>query len=90
LNPNRVLCFECTSSFEVIPPSDQEYCIPREKPKTNDYVLRAYGCDESHHKNSVYWEKKDYADIQYSGNHTRHYEDASAKRKRQDSDLSRN
>jgi len=90
LNLNRVLCFACTSSFEVSSPPNQEYCIPREKPKTNDYVSKTYECDENHHKNPVYWEKKDYAAIQESENHIRHYEDPAAKRKRQDGDLARN
>lgn len=52
-------CFECGSSFEIIPPLDLQYCIPREKPKTRDYLSRTYECTSNHHKNAIYWERKD-------------------------------
>ena len=26
---NKGLCYKCTSSFEIIPPPDLHYCIPR-------------------------------------------------------------
>jgi hypothetical protein len=86
---NRGLCYECDSSFVIVPPSDIQYCVPREQPKTTDYLSKTYECDESHHRNSVYWEKKDYATVFDSWQSTRHYEDLSARRKREDSDLAR-
>ena len=53
-------CFYCGSSFEIIPPQDLRYCIPREQPTTGDYLSCAYKCNGSHHhKNAVYWEKND-------------------------------
>ena len=86
---NKGLCYKCTSSFEIIPPPDVHYCIPREQPKTSDYVSSIYECDESHHRNSVYWERKDHATIFDSWQSTRHYEDIQARRKREDYDLAR-
>ena len=86
---NRGLCNACTSSFEIIPPSDLHYCIPREQPKTSDYVSRTYECDENHHRNPVYWERKDYATSFDSSQSTRHYEDLQARIKREDCDLAR-
>ena len=50
---NRGLCYACTSSFEIIPPLDLEYCVPREQPKTTDYLSRIYECEESHHRSSL-------------------------------------
>ena len=78
---NRGLCYVCTSSFEIIPPSDLQYCIPREQPKTSDYVSRTYECDERHHRNPVYWERKDYATVIDSWQFTRHYEDSAEEKK---------
>jgi hypothetical protein len=86
---NRGICYVCDSSFEIVPPSDIQYCVPREQPKTTDYLSRTYECDESHHRNSVYWERKDYATVFDSWQSTRHYEDLPARRKREDSDLAR-
>ena len=65
------------------------YCIPREQPKTNDFVSRIYECEESHHRNPVYWERNDYAAVFDSLQSTRHYEDLQARRKREDCDLAR-
>ena len=84
-----VLCCACTSSFEIIPPSDLHYCIPREQPKTGDFVTRIYECEEGHHSNLVYWEKKDYTTIFDSWQSTRQYEDLLERRKREDCDLAR-
>ena len=86
---NKGICYICTSTFEIIPPLDLHYCIPREQPKTSDYVPSVYECEESHHKNSVYWERKDYATVFDSWQSSRHYEDLQARRKREDYDLAR-
>ena len=61
----------------------------REQPKTSDYVSRTYECDENHHRNPVYWERKDYATSFDSWQSTRHYEDLQARIKREDCDLAR-
>ena len=86
MNQHKGLCYICTSSFEIIPPPDLHYCIPREQPKTRDYVTNIYECEEGHHRNSVYWERKDYSIVD-SWESTRHYEDLQARRKREDYDL---
>ena len=51
-------CKDCPNTFELIPPADKEYTIPREKPQTDDYIERFYECEEGH-KNTIYWEKED-------------------------------
>ena len=79
----------CSSSFEIIPPLELEYCVPREQPKTTDYLSRIYECEESHHRNPAYWERKDYAIVFDSWQSTRHYEDLEARRKRENCDLAR-
>ena len=56
----RVLCYSsrCPSTFELIPPSDGYYNIPKEKPTSNDNIKRIYEC-ENGHKNIIYWHKRD-------------------------------
>ena len=44
---NKGICYICTSTFEIIPPQDLHYCIPREQPKTSDYVSSVYECEET-------------------------------------------
>jgi len=39
---NRASCSQCPSTFELIPPAEREYSVPREKPKTDDYRKRIY------------------------------------------------
>ena len=53
----RVSCSQCPSSYELLPPADMRYSIPREKPTSNDYIQRIYECDEEHHRNTIYWER---------------------------------
>ena len=54
----RTSCKECPSSFELIPPADTDYSVPREKPKTEDYIQIIYECAEEQHRNTIYWERK--------------------------------
>jgi hypothetical protein len=55
----RKSCAKCPSTFELVPPADPEYSIPREKPKSNDYIERFYECEEERHRNTIYWEKEE-------------------------------
>ena len=56
----RASCKECPSSYELIPPADTDYSVPREKPKTEDYIQRIYECAEEGHRNTIYWEKEEH------------------------------
>jgi len=53
----RAQCAECPNSFELIPPADASYKIPKEKPTSDDYIKRVYECEEGH-RNTIYWEKE--------------------------------
>ena len=55
----KAQCSECPNSFEIIPPADLSYKIPREKPTTDDNIKRIYECPEGH-RNTIYWEKKSF------------------------------
>lgn len=50
-------CSECQGRYELVPPADPRYTIPREKPTSDDYIKRVYECDEEHHLNTIYWEQ---------------------------------
>lgn len=53
----KAQCVECTSTFELIPPADKDYSIPKETPAPNgEHVLRIYECEEGH-RNTIYWHK---------------------------------
>ena len=52
-------CSECPSTFKLVPPADQRYVNPREKPTDEDYIKRIYECEDERHRNTVYWGKKD-------------------------------
>jgi hypothetical protein len=52
-------CAECTSSFNLLPPADEEYHIPKERPRGEDYIKRLYECELNHHPNIIYWQKAD-------------------------------
>jgi hypothetical protein len=81
-------CFYCGSSFEIIPPIDPRYCIPREQPRTEDYLSCAYKCNGSHHhKNAVYWERDDI--VSDTGHFSRHFEKLEERRQRENSDVTR-
>ena len=58
--PEKTSCSECPGSYELIPPADPNYRIPREKPTSDDYVKRVYECEKGH-RNTIYWEKKAFA-----------------------------
>jgi len=81
-------CLECGSSFEIIPPLDLQYCVPREKPRSRDYLSRTYECTGNHHQNAIFWERKE-STIFDSADLTGHYEELPARRERLNSELAR-
>jgi hypothetical protein len=53
---SRAQCSECPSSFELVPPADPEYSIPKlGQPSDPDYIKRIYECDDEKHRNTVWW-----------------------------------
>lgn len=56
----RASCSECPGTYELIPPPDPEYSEPKEKPTSEDNTKRIYECDVEHHRNTIYWHKKEY------------------------------
>lgn len=79
-------CFQCGSSFEIIPPFDADYCVPREQPRTRDYLSRTYECTGNHHhRNAVYWERDDL--VIDTGGFSRHFEELPERRERESSDV---
>jgi hypothetical protein len=54
---SKASCSECPSSFELIPPADSAYNVPKEKPTTEDYIKRIYECDDEKHRNTIFWQK---------------------------------
>lgn len=56
----RTSCSQCPSTYELVPPAETEYSIPREAPKTNDYRKRIYECEHEQHPNIIYWEKHEH------------------------------
>jgi hypothetical protein len=54
----RASCSQCTSSFNLIPPADEEYSVPTEKSRNEDHIKRVYECELNHHLNTIYWEKR--------------------------------
>ena len=55
----RTSCSECPSTYELVPPADPAYSEPKEKPTSDDNIKRIYVCDGEHHRNTIYWHKKD-------------------------------
>jgi len=53
----KASCSECPNSFELIPPADKDYSVPKEKTSSDDVIKRVYECDEEHHRNTIYWHK---------------------------------
>ena len=51
-------CPECQGRYELIPPADPSYKVPREKSKSDDYIKMVYECDEEHHLITIYWEQE--------------------------------
>ena len=48
-------CHDCPNTFEMIPPIDSRYTIPRdEKPENGEYRMTIGEC-ESGHINKIYW-----------------------------------
>jgi hypothetical protein len=77
--------FECGSSFEVIPPLDLQYCVPREKPTSRDYLALNYECTVNHHVNAIFWERQD--SLIFDSTHfTEHYEGLIARKERLNSE----
>ena len=59
-NYEKETCTDCGGEFEIIPPIDAEYYIPKlNRPKDDDYEERAYECDNFAHRKIIYWIKKD-------------------------------
>lgn len=56
----RASCSQCPSTYELVPPAEQEYSVPREKPRTEDYRKRIYECEDEQHQNIIYWEKQEH------------------------------
>ena len=57
----RASCSECPGSFELIPPADKDYCVPKlSEPEPADFIKRFYECESEGHRNTIYWTKKDY------------------------------
>jgi hypothetical protein len=56
----KASCKECPSSFELVPPADTEYSIPREIHQTDNYIERNYECADKGHRNTIYWEKEEH------------------------------
>jgi acyl-ACP thioesterase len=56
----KASCSECPSTYELIPPPDPEYSEPKENPTSDDYIKRIYECDEEGHRNTIYWQKKEF------------------------------
>jgi hypothetical protein len=54
----RASCAECPSDFELVPPADRAYCVPKSERSKRDCLERFYECEEGH-RNKVYWEKED-------------------------------
>ncbi len=54
----KASCSQCSSSFNLIPPADEEYNLPREKPRDEDYLKRVYECELNHHLNTIYWQRR--------------------------------
>jgi hypothetical protein len=52
----RASCKGCPSSYELIPPPDADYSVPREKAQTDDYIERICECEEGH-RNTIYCRK---------------------------------
>jgi hypothetical protein len=55
----KASCKECPSSFELVPPADTDYSIPRERHQTENYIERIYECVDEGHRNTIYWEKEE-------------------------------
>ena len=55
----KASCSECPSTYELVPPPDPEYSEPKERPTSDDNIKRVYECEEGH-RNTVYWEKKEF------------------------------
>ena len=51
-------CKDCPSSFKLILPADIDYCIPKENPTSDDYMVRIYECEEQGHRNTIFWHRK--------------------------------
>jgi hypothetical protein len=50
-------CSQCSGNFELVPPADPEYRVPKMKPTTEDHIMMVYDCDNIGCQNRIYWEK---------------------------------
>lgn len=50
-------CSQCSGNFELVPPADPEYRVPKMKPTTEDHIMMVYDCDNVGSQNRIYWEK---------------------------------
>jgi hypothetical protein len=48
----------CGGSFDLIPPADPQYKIPKEKSESDDNIERTYPCDKEKHQNTIYWRRE--------------------------------
>jgi len=62
-NYKKDICNECGGIFELIPPADTEFCIPKENKSEEDYIMRRYECDNLAHQKEIYWIKKDISHV---------------------------
>jgi hypothetical protein len=53
-------CGNCSGNFELVPPADDMYTVPKLKPVEGDkdYLLMVYDCDQEGCQNRVYWYRK--------------------------------
>jgi hypothetical protein len=57
-------CSQCSGNFELVPPADPEYKVPRMKPTTDEHIMMVYDCDNIGCQNRIYWEKEEIVNIE--------------------------
>lgn len=50
-------CSQCDGNYDLVPPADTAYSVPRLKPITDDNIMMVYSCDHIGCQNRIYWEK---------------------------------
>jgi hypothetical protein len=54
-------CKDCPLTYELMPPADVEFDIPKEiKPTSGEFLERFYECQSGHRNTVYYWTKKEY------------------------------
>lgn len=52
-------CEICGRKIRLVPPIDQDYCIPKEMPHPiGDHILKHFTCPEGHAKDVYYWKRE--------------------------------